>query len=104
MTRSQMMIHSSQGSKPCIQLLMNCQFYNATFKKNPPITTIMERYEIALENAKKNIRVADHMLSVTYKLVNDPKMLLAVMERINNALSYSVASILHYERLYKREC
>lgn len=62
----------------------------------------MERYEIALENAKKSIRLADHMLNVTYKLVNDPKMLLAVMGRINNALSYSIASILHYERLYKR--
>ncbi len=62
----------------------------------------MERYEIALENAKKSIRLADHMLNVTYKLVNDPKLLLAVMERIRSALEYSIASILHYERLYKR--
>lgn len=46
--------------------------------------------------------VADHMMNVTYKLVNDPKMLLAILERIHGALTLSIASILHYERLYKR--
>jgi len=62
----------------------------------------MERYEIALEKAKKSIHIADHMMSVTYKLVNDPKLMLPVLERVLSALTLAMATVLHYERLYKR--
>jgi hypothetical protein len=62
----------------------------------------MERHEIALERAQKDIHLADHMLSVTYKLVKEPKMLLTVMERLHSSLISAIASILYYERYYKR--
>jgi hypothetical protein len=62
----------------------------------------MEKYEQSLESAKKNLQLADHMLNVTYKVVNDPKLLLSIIGRISTALNNNLAFILHYERLYKR--
>ncbi len=62
----------------------------------------MEKYELSLQNAKKTLQVADHMMNVTYKVVSDPKLLLAIIERINMSLQYALGSVLHYERLYKR--
>ncbi len=62
----------------------------------------MEKHELALQNAKKTLQVADHMMNVTYKVVSDPKLLLAILERINTSLKYTLATVLHYERMYKR--
>ncbi len=62
----------------------------------------MERYLLALEKAKKEIKVADHILNVTYRLVKDPKLILAVVERLRECLVYTIAAILLYERYYKR--
>lgn len=62
----------------------------------------MERFQEARDKARKNLQVADHMISVTYKVVDDPKLLLAVMENVFLALTNSMASILYYERLFKR--
>jgi hypothetical protein len=62
----------------------------------------MEKHEVALAQAQKDIQIADHMLQVTYKLVKEPKMLLAVMERIRSSLNNSVAAILYHERYWKR--
>lgn len=62
----------------------------------------MEKHELAIANAKKTLQVADHMATVTYKVVGDPKLLLAVVERINDALTYGMSAILSYERMYKR--
>jgi len=60
-----------------------------------------ERFELSLEAAKKNIKVADHMVHVTYKVVNDPKLLLSVLENVFLAFSDAIGSILYLERLYK---
>jgi len=62
----------------------------------------MEEFQLAIETAKKNIRIADHMLIMTFPLVRDPKLLLAVLENIFSALSNAVFSIVYYERLFKR--
>ena len=62
----------------------------------------MERFELELEKAKKDIKVADHMLNITYKLVDDPKILLTVMNRIKSALTSTMLSLLLFERMYKR--
>lgn len=62
----------------------------------------MEKYEELKEIAKKKIQIADHMLTMTYPMVKDPKLLLAVMENVFLALTNSIGSLLHYERLYKR--
>jgi phage regulator Rha-like protein len=62
----------------------------------------MEKYEELRDIAGKKIQIADHMLTMTYPMVKDPKLLLAVMENIFLALTNSVGSLLHYERIYKR--
>ena len=62
----------------------------------------MERYEELGQASRKNMQVADHMLTMTYPLVKDPKLLLAVMENIFLALTNSIGALLHYERIYKR--
>jgi hypothetical protein len=62
----------------------------------------MKDYEIALEKAKEELRIADHMINVTYRLVNDQNIMLSVLSRLMDVLTYTVASILYYEMLYKR--
>ncbi len=63
---------------------------------------MMEKYEELRDMAKKKIQIADHMLTMTYPMIKDPKLLLAVMENIFLALTNSIGSLLHYERNYKR--
>ncbi len=62
----------------------------------------MEKFQEAIQKAKRNVKIADHMITMTYPLVNDPKLLLAVMENTFLALTQSVGALLHYERLFKR--
>ena len=45
----------------------------------------MESYEIARDKAKRHVKIADHMLTQTYPLIQDPKLLIAVMDNIFNA-------------------
>jgi hypothetical protein len=61
----------------------------------------MEKFQELREEAKKKLKVADHMLTMTYPLVQDNKLLLAVMQNIFLALTYAMGSILHYERTFK---
>ncbi len=62
----------------------------------------MEKFQESRDSAKKNIKIADHMLSVTYPLVKDNKLLLAVIENIFLAYTNTIGSLLYYERLFKR--
>jgi hypothetical protein len=62
----------------------------------------MEEFQLARNKALEKIKLADHMLTQTYPLVKDPKLLVAVIENIFLALTNGIASILHYERTFKR--
>lgn len=62
----------------------------------------MEDFQLAKEEAKKIIKVADHMLVMTFPLVKDPKLLMAVTENIFSSLTNAMSSLLYYERLFKR--
>ena len=62
----------------------------------------MEKYQEALARAKNSLKVADHMVFVTYKLVSDSKLLLAIAENIFLTFTNSMAAILYYDRYYKR--
>ncbi len=62
----------------------------------------MEKYEIARDTAIKRIKVADHILTMTYPLVQDPKLLKVVMKNMFLALQNAILMLLYYERLYKR--
>ena len=62
----------------------------------------MEEFQLARGKAQEKLKLADHMLTQTYPLVNDPKLLVAVMENLFLALTNSMASLLYYERTFKR--
>jgi len=62
----------------------------------------MEKFQIARERAIRALKTADHMVSVTYGVVKDAKLLLAVLDNLNVALEETMNSILYYDRLFKR--
>lgn len=55
-----------------------------------------------IELSKKKINIADHILTQTYPLIKDAKLLLTVIENIFLGLSYSMTSLLHHEKFLKR--
>jgi len=61
----------------------------------------MEKFQELGELAKKKIHLADHILTQTYPLIQDPKLLLVVVENIFLALTNAMGAILYYERLFK---
>jgi len=62
----------------------------------------MEKFQELRDASFQKIRLADHILTQTYPLVNDPKLLLIALENLFLALSYSMGAIVTYERLFKR--
>jgi len=61
----------------------------------------MELFQEAMDKAKKNIQIADHMLSVTYPLVKDTKLLLAIIENIFLAYTNAMSAVLYQDRALK---
>jgi hypothetical protein len=64
--------------------------------------SVINKYELERRKAIRNIKIADHMLTITYPLINDPKLLVAVMENTFLSMTQAMATLLYYERLYKR--
>jgi hypothetical protein len=62
----------------------------------------MEQFQFLRDKAYEKIKVADHMLYMTYPLVKDPKLLLSVLENVFASLDFGVGAILHHEKLFKR--
>jgi len=62
----------------------------------------MERFQETHIKAKKSLQTADHMLSVTYPLIKDPKLLVAIAENVSRAAQGIIETMLEYERLYRR--
>lgn len=61
-----------------------------------------EEFQILRDKAVQKVKVADHMLFMTYPLVKDPKLLLAIIENIFASLDFGMSALLHHERLFKR--
>ena len=57
--------------------------------------------EIRQESLKR-LKTADHMLNVMYPSLQEPKILLAVLENIFLGLTYSLSALLLYESKLKR--
>jgi len=49
----------------------------------------------------QKLKVADHLLSTTYSLVKDPKLLVSVVENIFKSLELAVEAVLVYEKNFK---
>jgi len=62
----------------------------------------MEKFQALRDAAKKRLQIADHMLTMTYPFVQDPKLLVAVLENVFLSLTNAMNSVLHYERTFKR--
>ncbi|MFH1212147.1 MAG: hypothetical protein V1659_04450 [Candidatus Woesearchaeota archaeon] len=62
----------------------------------------MEQYQACAQEAKNLVKVADHMLIITYPLIKDPKLLLTIAQKLFSALENSMSSLLYLERTFKR--
>ncbi|MBN2454788.1 hypothetical protein JXB11_04555 [Candidatus Woesearchaeota archaeon] len=62
----------------------------------------MEKFLEALAEAKKRLLTADHMVSFTYPVVRDSRLLISIVENIFLALASTLSSLLYYERAAKR--
>ena len=62
----------------------------------------MEKFQELILESKRKITIADHMLNVSYKLVQDPKILLSITLNLYTAVEKAMTSVLEYERLFKR--
>ncbi len=62
----------------------------------------MEKFQELRVVAKNKIQLADHILTTTYPLVKDTKLLLVVLENIFLGMTNAMSSVLYYERLFKR--
>jgi len=62
----------------------------------------MEKFQELREQAKKKLQLADHILTMTYPMVKDSRLLIAAMENLFLAYSYGMSSVLYYERIFKR--
>jgi len=47
--------------------------------------------------AENKLKIADHLLSTTYALVKDPKLLVSVIDALYNAMDMSINAILEFE-------
>ncbi len=65
-------------------------------------TVVIERYQELLQTARKQIELADHMLYVTYPLVQEMRFLLAIANHVTIAARSAMQAILEFELLYKR--
>jgi hypothetical protein len=62
----------------------------------------MEKFLENLIVAEKTIQTADHMIYVTFPLINDKRLLFKILQEMKNAVALCINSILQYEYLYKR--
>ncbi len=58
----------------------------------------MEKVHEMREKAEKNLKIGNHLLTQSYPLVKDPKLLVAVLQNIFLATASSMTAILYYER------
>ncbi len=62
----------------------------------------MERVYALLEKANRSLKTADHLAYVTYPLLKDTKLVIAILENINNALMLSVDAMVEYDCMFRR--
>jgi hypothetical protein len=62
----------------------------------------MEKFQELREIAWKKIQIADHMLTQTFPTVQDPKILLSVLESLFLAFTAYIDAVLEHERVFKK--
>lgn len=64
--------------------------------------TVSQSFSEAVIAAEQAWRAADHVLRVTFPVVQDPKLLLRVLEHLDKALHITISTILKREYIYQR--
>lgn len=54
-----------------------------------------------LDSSLNKLKIADHLLSTTYPIVRDPKLLVSVIENIFNAVENAIEALLAHEKNFK---
>ena len=62
----------------------------------------MQKFLQNLQKAQKTIQIIDHMIYVTFPLIQDKKILTKILTEIKSVVTNCINSILQYEYLYKR--
>ena len=62
----------------------------------------MEKFQELILIAKRKLKIADHMLNVSYKLVSDPKIMLSAATSLYTAVESAMSAALEYERIFKK--
>ena len=62
----------------------------------------MEKFQELRDAANKKLKLADHILTMTYPMVKDSRLLLSSIENLFLAFTYGMSSLLYYEKLFKR--
>ena len=62
----------------------------------------MEQFQKYLKEALQNIKIADHLLYVTFPLINERRLLLKVFEEVYKAVVHAMYAIISYESLLGR--
>lgn len=62
----------------------------------------MESFQKELAGGRHSLQVADHLVSITYPLVGDARLLLTATDNLFSAAKGLMASLLHYEEAFKR--
>ncbi|MFH1440240.1 MAG: hypothetical protein ABIG89_06730 [Candidatus Woesearchaeota archaeon] len=62
----------------------------------------MADYLDRLESAKKSLKIADHMLTITHNVVNDPKLLVLVLQKVFDSIQDLIGAVLYYELYHRR--
>ena len=63
----------------------------------------MERFQELREDARKRLQVADHLLTITYPLVKDAKLLLTISENLYYCVENAMNALLEHEKLFKKD-
>ena len=58
--------------------------------------------ETLIFRARNKVNAADYMLTQTYPLIKDPKILVSVINNLFKGCNYAMFSVLNFERTYKR--
>jgi len=61
----------------------------------------MEKYQQCKVESQKSMKLADHVLTMTYPIVQDPKVLKVVLNNVYESMFKTLGYLLNYERYYK---
>lgn len=62
----------------------------------------IEKHAILLQQARKEIELADHLLYVTYPMIKDMKFLISISGHVSKAAFAAMEALLDFEHKYKR--